>query len=125
MNDFSKMPIGTKVWDVGLGEGVISSVFIEHDYPVEVQFKTGLSSSYTIFGLYFKKSVKPTLFPYPVEVVRIKQKVRKYKVVIKEPDESLRVSEGYYYSLQDFNESYEADSIAIQLIESEFIEEYE
>ena len=62
--------VGQKVWDVVRGEGVVVSVHSNQDYPVIVDLYSGSSESYTAGGLYQENHENPSLYPYPVEVVK-------------------------------------------------------
>lgn len=62
--------VGQKVWDVVAGEGVVSCIDKEFNYPVGVKFSDGNGRTYTADGKYVDCYETPSLYPYPVEIVR-------------------------------------------------------
>ena len=62
--------VGQKVWCVMYGAGVVTGDHSEDtNYPIEVRFG-GVLGYYTLDGKYRTYATQPTLFPYPVEIVK-------------------------------------------------------
>ena len=62
---------GQKVWDVVRGEGkVVELRTYDCNYPVVVEFSDMGRETYTKEGMENKSHKKPSLYPYPVEVVK-------------------------------------------------------
>ena len=68
---------GDRVWDIVEGEGIIESINSGNnaEYPVSVRFKNNNSWAYTKEGKFFISHILPSLYKYPVEIVKKKQKV--------------------------------------------------
>lgn len=62
MIDFTKLEVGTKVWDFGKGWGTIKSIGKHTIYPIEVTFEDFDDSTYTLEGKCFKDQINPRLF---------------------------------------------------------------
>ena len=63
--------VGQKVWDVVAGEGVVTYTDDIHShYPVCVSFGEGRERTYSADGKYRVEDENPSLYPYPVEVVK-------------------------------------------------------
>ena len=63
--------VGQKVWDVAAGEGVVTYTYDIHShYPVCVSFGEGRERTYSADGKYRVEDENPSLYPYPVEVVK-------------------------------------------------------
>lgn len=62
--------VGQKVWDASVGEGVVTRIRKESHYPVVALFNDGNDRVYTIDGKSLRTNVRPSLYPYPVEIVR-------------------------------------------------------
>ena len=63
--------VGQKVWDVAAGEGVVTYTDDIHSpYPVYVRFGEGRERTYSADGKYRVEDENPTLYPYPVEIVK-------------------------------------------------------
>ena len=62
--------VGQKVWDVVRGEGVVARIISSQVYPVIVKFSCGGNRGYTMSGEYHEDHVNPSLYPYPVEVIK-------------------------------------------------------
>ena len=62
--------VGQKVWDVVAGEGVVSLINKEYHYPVIVRFSDGSERTYSTDGKSVKSNEPPSLYPYPVEIVK-------------------------------------------------------
>lgn len=62
--------VGQKVWDVIAGEGTVDRIYKGYTYPVLVKFIDGGEGAYTIDGKEHENHEVPTLYPYPVEIVR-------------------------------------------------------
>ena len=67
--------VGQKVWDVIRGEGKVVEV-LEYDcaYPVVAEFGGGLRVTYTEKGMENKSHKNPSLYLYPVAVMRVASK---------------------------------------------------
>lgn len=61
--------VGQKVWDVVAGEGTVIVISMGYTYPVLVKFTDGAGSSYRRDGRRHEDYI-PSLYPYPVEVVK-------------------------------------------------------
>ena len=62
--------VGQKVWDVLHGEGTVLRADKAYTYPVCVKFANGVEYTYTPDGKYTSEHALPSLYPYPVEVVK-------------------------------------------------------
>lgn len=63
--------VGQKVWDVVRGEGVVVDVRkCVCTYSVVVSFGSGRSESYTADGKCKEEHEKPSIYQYPVEVIK-------------------------------------------------------
>ena len=63
--------VGQKVWDVVRGEGVVVDVKpYDCKYPVIVNFARMSAITYTEEGKDYTVHEKPSIYPYPVEVVK-------------------------------------------------------
>lgn len=62
--------VNQKVWDVVAGEGVVSRIDKEYHYPVVVKFSDGNERTYSTDGKSVKSNEPPSLYPYPVEIVK-------------------------------------------------------
>ena len=66
--------VGDKVWDVLKGEGEVINIFSEYAcYPMDVKFIDRIYT-YTYEGRYYKDDILPSLYKYPVEIVKKEQK---------------------------------------------------
>ena len=61
--------VGQRVWDVIRGEGVVVRIEANRDFPVRVEIE-GVAFTYTISGKTSRNHKIPSLYPYPVEVVK-------------------------------------------------------
>lgn len=86
--------VGQKVWDVVVGEGVVSLIRKDFTHPVVVAFKDGGDRTYTTDGKSIRTNEKPSLYPYPVEIV---------KKVTKPSIDWEHVRDEYNYLAQDAN----------------------
>lgn len=59
---FSNAKAGDRVWSMNKGHGVIVKINTYEDYPIEVNFCTGLSDFYTVEGKDYPNDLHPTLF---------------------------------------------------------------
>lgn len=63
--------VGQKVWDVVRGEGVVVEVRANaYTYPVIVEFSDERKEIYTKEGVKDELNKNPSLYPYPVEVIK-------------------------------------------------------
>ena len=62
--------LGQTVWDVVAGEGTVIAINTGYTNPVLVEFTNGSGSSYTHDGKRHEDYAIPTLYPYPVEIVK-------------------------------------------------------
>jgi hypothetical protein len=63
--------VGQKIWDVVRGEGVVVEMrTYDSSYPVVAEFSDGRKEVYTREGKENKGHKKPSLYPYPVAVMR-------------------------------------------------------
>ena len=63
--------VGQRVWDVLCGEGKVVEVeTYDCNYPVVAEFDDGCRESYTRDGKKNGALKNPSLYPYPVEVVK-------------------------------------------------------
>ena len=63
--------VGQKVWDVVRGEGIVVDVKpYDCKYPVVVNFARMSAITYTEEGKDYTVHEKPSIYPYPVEVVK-------------------------------------------------------
>ena len=70
-DNFTDWWVGQYVWCVARGEGVIIRINEGETYPIVVEFKCGTSSS-NKNGMYVIGNLNRSLYPYPIEVKRIK-----------------------------------------------------
>jgi len=75
--DFSKLPIGTKVWNFIDGAGYISNIKLSNDYPIMITFENGDQNTYHIDGREDKDDINPLLFLQKFEVPDIAFEVPK------------------------------------------------
>ena len=63
--------VGQKVWDVVRGEGKVVEVrTYDCNYPAVVEFSNGLIVTYAEKGMENKSHGNPSLYPYPVEIIK-------------------------------------------------------
>ena len=62
--------VGQKVWDVIEGEGFVYDIDNYISYPVAVEFLSGKRNDYTINGMDLEVQSIPSLYPYPVDIVK-------------------------------------------------------
>lgn len=62
--------VGQKVWDVIAGGGTVDRIYKGYTYPVLVKFTDGGKGAYTTDGKEHENHEVPTLYPYPVEIVK-------------------------------------------------------
>ena len=62
--------VGQKVWCVMFGEGVVTDIDKGYTYPLIVKFTNGVKKTYALNGKENESHVNPSLYPYPVEIVR-------------------------------------------------------
>ncbi len=63
--------VGQKVWDVVRGEGKVVEVRIDaYSYPVIVEFSDERKEIYTKEGLKDELNKNPSLYTYPVEIIK-------------------------------------------------------
>ena len=62
--------VGQKVWDVVRGVGVVDAIESETPYPLNVRFADGGGGTYMMSGKSHVNYENPSLYPYPVEVVK-------------------------------------------------------
>ena len=75
-NDFfgDGFKVEDKVWDVIRGEGEVINIFSESlCYPMDVKFIDRIYT-YTFEGKYFTTDISPSLYKYPMEIVKKEQK---------------------------------------------------
>ena len=87
--------VGDKVWCLIHGQGVVAEVYNENytgSRGIIVKFNNKLSCGYTRDGRYYGVEGNITLFPYPVEVV---------KVITKPSIDWSHVSENFQYLAMD------------------------
>ena len=60
--NFSKLPIGTKVWSFLDGDGYISNIKSSNEYPLTVTFEDEYKSTYYIDGRQDRNDINPILF---------------------------------------------------------------
>ena len=66
--------MGVSVWDAVKGEGLIVSINSGNaEYPVEVRF-TDKNWYYTSEGKFFNSDILPSLYKYPVKIVKVDEK---------------------------------------------------
>ena len=70
IEEIEMFEVGQKVWDVVRGEGVVARIISSQVYPVIVKFSCGGNRGYTMSGEYHEDHVNPSLYPYPVEVIK-------------------------------------------------------
>ena len=61
--------VGQKVWDVVRGEGVVTGIYEEEAYPVNVEL-AGEEEFYAADGRYRENDVHPSLYPYEPKIVK-------------------------------------------------------
>ena len=66
--DFTKCKVGTKVWSVINGKGVIVAVDPSPAYPVSVEFAHGARRRFTASGYELPNDARPSLFFRPFEI---------------------------------------------------------
>ena len=87
--------VGQKVWDVLCGEGKVVEVeTYDCNYPVVAEFDDGCRESYTRDGKKNRALKNPSLYPYPIEVV---------KKVVKPSINWEHVRDKYKFLAQDAN----------------------
>lgn len=63
--------VGQKVWDALRGGGkVVDALEDGRNYPVIVEFDDKVRETYTKEGMLNKSHKNPSLYPYPVEIVK-------------------------------------------------------
>ena len=63
--------VGQEVWDVLCGEGTVDRIIYKgYTYPVLVKYTDGGECTYTSDGREHGNHMIPTLYPYPVEIVK-------------------------------------------------------
>jgi hypothetical protein len=62
--------VGQKVWDVVAGEGTVTAIENGNHYPVVAKFSNGSERTYSTDGKSVKSDEPPSLYPYPVEIVK-------------------------------------------------------
>ena len=62
--------VDQKVWCVMFGEGVVTDIDKVYTYPLIVKFTNGVKKTYALNGKENESHVNPSLYPYPVEIVR-------------------------------------------------------
>ena len=62
--------VGQKVWDVIAGGGTVYRIYKGSTYPVLVKFADGGEGAYTTDGKEHENHEVPTLYLYPVEIVK-------------------------------------------------------
>ena len=111
--------VGQKVWDVVRGAGVVAAIESETPYPLIVRFAGGGGDTYMMSGKSHVTYENPSLYLYPVEVV--KKVVRptidwshvhtKYRWLTKEPSGSHWLYEKQPYKTDYGWESEDGDCI--------------
>ena len=111
--------VGQKVWDVVRGVGVVDAIESETPYPLIVKFADGGGDTYMTSGKSHVNNKNPSLYTYPVEVV--KKVVRptidwshvhtKYRWLTKEPGGSHWLYEKQPYKTDYGWESEDGDCI--------------
>ena len=86
--------VGQKVWDVVRGVGVVAAIESETPYPLIVRFAGGGGDTYMMSGKSHITYENPSLYPYPVEVV---------KKVVKPSINWEHVRDKYKFLAQDAN----------------------
>lgn len=86
--------VGQNVWDILHGEGTVLRADETYAYPVCVKFANGVEYTYTLDGKYTAEHALPSLYPYPVEIV---------KKVVKPSINWEHVRGEYNYLAQDAN----------------------
>ena len=100
--------VGQKVWDVVRGEGVVTHIEANRDFPVRAEIG-GVVFTYTISGKSSRDYKSPSLYPHPVEIVsRVVRPTidwshvhTKYRWLAKEPNGS-----HWLYEKQPYETSY-------------------
>jgi hypothetical protein len=79
--DFSKLPIGTKVWSFRYGWCEITKINTDKEYSIRVRYKYGDTEEYTSYGFCFDSDVNPTLFlrPFEIPVKAFEQQMPEFK----------------------------------------------
>ena len=62
--------VGQKVWDIIAGGGTVDRIYKGYTYPVLVKFADGGEGAYTTDGKEHENHTIPTIYPYPVEVIK-------------------------------------------------------
>ena len=62
--------VGQKVWDIIAGGGTVDRIYKGYTYPVLVKFADGGEGAYTTDGKEHENHTIPTIYPYPVEIVK-------------------------------------------------------
>lgn len=99
--------VGQKVWDVVQGAGTVTAINdMDEDgditYPVLVNFPDE-THEYTCEGKYYSNHVYPTLYPYPVEVIKAEME---YLILYRITDSNnWKISDSYHTSAEEFNKS--------------------
>lgn len=62
--------VGQNVWDILHGEGTVLRADETYAYPVRVKFENGTEHTYTLDGKCGDEHALPSLYPYPVEIVK-------------------------------------------------------
>lgn len=118
--DYSKAKVGDVVYSVLVGKGIIFEINMNLDYPIRVDFDNGEQEAFTLEGMVFEDNLIASIYPFPVEVVRIKQKIKKYKALLKDLNNEIRISKHFYSNKNEAIEA--AGEFFVQLLETQFIE---
>ena len=86
--------VGQRVWDVVRGRGIVDAIESETPYPINVKFADGGGDTYMTNGKSHVNYENPSLYPYPVEVV---------KKVVKPSINWEHVRDKYKFLAQDTN----------------------
>jgi len=83
---FENAKIGDKVWSIIYGEGNIVQIDDTEQYSLEVGYPGNNSYvvaryKYDIHGMKSGFDINPEIYPYPVEIVRKKEKIKRYRVL--------------------------------------------
>jgi len=98
MSKFKNVKVGDKVYCLMNGEGEVISIN-KSAYPLRVSFEfESCKASYTYEGREISRSKTPMLYWEKPEIIEKKRtrKVTKYKVVYKDINGILQISQGYY-----------------------------
>lgn len=121
--DFSNAKVDDIVYSIHYGEGEVALIDLHGDILIQFNGSSREKLYFYNNGNYNKSDLFPTIYPYPVEITRVKQKVRKYKALFIDYEDQPVVSSTYYFSKEEFeskNCTYGKEFL--QLLESLFIE---